>query len=118
LNEALDRWLDLLVAGSEVTRSGDPYKPSTIRDYEQCLRRYGVREALGGHRVRELRTIHAQRWVDKLVLDGKCAPATIDTAIAPLQAFCRRALVRGEATVNRGRRPHEARRPLPHQVRL
>ena len=98
MNEALDRWLELLAAGSEVTRSGDPYKPSTIRDYERCLRRHGVREALGGYRVRELRTIHAQRWVDQLVLDGKYAPATIDTAITPLKAFYRRALVAARRT--------------------
>ena len=56
LNDALDRWLALLSAGAERTRSGDPYKPGTVRDYERCIRRYGVRDALGHVRVRELRT--------------------------------------------------------------
>lgn len=98
LNEALDRWIEALP--TEQTRSGDPYKPGTLRDYSRTIRRYGVREALGHHRVREIRTADAQRWIDRMVQDGKLAPATIDSAITPLKAFYRRALVRGEATVN------------------
>lgn len=100
LNDALDRWLALLKAGAERTRSGDPYKPGTIRDYERCIRLYGVRDALGHVRVRELRTVDVQRWVDRLVLDGQMMPATIDTAVTPGKAFYRRAIVRGDATVN------------------
>jgi integrase len=100
LNDALDRWLDALQQGVEQTRSGDPFKPGTIRDYERCIRSYGVRDALGHHRVREVRTADVQRWIDRLVTDGKLAPATIDTALTPLRAFYRRALVRGEAGVN------------------
>ena len=98
LNHALDRWLCAL--GTEQTRSGDRYKPGTMRDYERCIRRYGFREALGHYRVRELQTADVQRWVDRLVTDGKLAAATIDTAITPLKAFYRRALVRGEASMN------------------
>src|SRR5690348_4484112 len=41
-------------AGSVLTRSGDPYKPATIRGYEQTLRTY-VYPALGGVRLGELR---------------------------------------------------------------
>ena len=99
LNEALDRWLELLRAGGERTRSGDPFKPSTIRDYERCIRRFGFRDAFGHVRVRELRTVDVQRWVDDMTLAGK-PPATVDTAVTPLKAFYRRALARGEATVN------------------
>ena len=98
LSTALDTWLEALP--TETTRSGDPYKPGTIRDYERCLRRYGIREALGYVRVRELRTADAQRWIDGLVRAGEMKPATIDTAVTPLKAFYRRALVRGEATIN------------------
>ncbi len=100
LNEALDEWIELLRAGGERTRSGDPYKPGTIRDYERCLRRYGFREALGHVRVRELRMTNAQRWVDDLVRSGQMQPATIDTAVTPLKAFYRRAVIRGDATLN------------------
>ena len=100
LNDALDDWIELLRAGGERTRSGDPYKPGTIRDYERCLRRYGFREALGHVRVRELRTLDAQRWVDNLVRSGRMKPATIDTAVTPLKAFYRRAIIRGEAMIN------------------
>jgi integrase len=98
LNDALDRWLDALE--TEQTRSGDRYKPATIRDYRRTVRMYGIREALGHVRVRELRTQDAQRWIDGLVRAGVLAPATIDSAVTPLKAFYRRALVRGEATTN------------------
>lgn len=100
MSDALDRWLALLKAGAERTRSGDPYKPGTIRDYERCIRLYGIRDALGHVRVRELRTVDVQRWVDRLVLEGRMKPATIDTAVTPLKAFYRRAIVRGDAAVN------------------
>lgn len=100
LNEALDRWIHLLRAGGERTRSGHPYKPGTIRDYERCIRRYGFREALGHVRVRDLRTTDAQRWVDDLVRAGRMAPPTIDTAVTPLKAFYRRAIIRGDAALN------------------
>lgn len=79
---------------------GDPSKPGTIRDYERCLRRYGFREALGHVRVRELRTTDAQRWVDDMVRSSHMRPATIDTAVTPLKAFYRRAIIRGDATLN------------------
>lgn len=98
LDDALDRWLDALA--SEHTRSGEPYKPGTIRDYRRTIRRYGAREALGHLRVRDMRTVDVQRWVDQLVREGTLASATIDTAVTPLKAFYRRALVRGEATIN------------------
>ena len=100
LSEALDLWIELLRAGGERTRSGDPYKPGTIRDYERCIRRYGFREALGHVRVRELRTTDAQRWVDDHVRARRMKPATIDTAVTPLKAFYRRAVIRGDATLN------------------
>lgn len=100
LTEALDAWVALLRAGGERTRSGDPYKPGTVRDYERCLRRYGFHEALGHIRVRELRTTDAQRWLDDLVRSGRMKPATIDTAVTPLKAFYRRAILRGEAPAN------------------
>lgn len=100
LDEALDGWVELLRAGGERTRSGDPYKPGTIRDYERCLRRYGFREAFGHVRVRELRTTDAQRWVDDHVRAGRMKPATIDSAVTPLKAFYRRAIIRGDATLN------------------
>lgn len=100
LSDALDDWIELLRAGGERTRSGDPYKPGTIRDYERCLRRYGFRDALGHVRVRELRTTDAQRWVDDLIRSGRMKPATIDTAVTPLKAFYRRAIIRGDAALN------------------
>lgn len=101
LNDALDRWLAVL--SDEFTRSGEPYKPGTIRDYKRCIGAYGVRDALGEHRLMEIRTQDVQRWVDGVVAgrDGeKPSSATVDTALTPLKAFYRRAVVRGEARTN------------------
>lgn len=101
LNDALDRWLGALAG--EFTRSGEPYKPGTIRDYRRCIDAHGVRDALGHYRLSELRTQDVQHWIDDVVAgkDGaKPAPATVDAALTPLKAFYRRAVVRGDARSN------------------
>jgi len=101
LNDALDRWLGALA--SEFTRSGEPYKPGTIRDYRRCIEAHGVRDALGHYRLSEIRTQDVQQWIKAVGAgkDGvKPAAATIDAALTPLKAFYRRAVVGGEARDN------------------
>ncbi len=40
LAEAADDWLCAARAGIARTRSGDPYKPSALRSYEEALQRF------------------------------------------------------------------------------
>jgi integrase len=98
LSDAVDQWLKDLRAGHISTRSGDPYKPASIRDYERNLRLRAL-PALGHLRVREVVTRDVQRLIDDLVRKG-LEPATIDAALTPLKALYRRAVARGEAAVN------------------
>ncbi|MEJ7891463.1 MAG: hypothetical protein WKF94_02350 [Solirubrobacteraceae bacterium] len=79
-------------------RSGMEYKPSVIRSYEQALRMY-VNPALGGARLAELKRADVQRLVDDLVRRGLSA-SSVRNSLMPLRAICRRALVRGEITIN------------------
>ena len=90
LSEAVDRWLDDLRKGHIPNRSGDPYKPAAIRDYERNLRLRAL-PVLGHLRLREVTTRDVQRLIDGLVRK-ELAPATIDAALTPLRALYRRAV--------------------------
>ena len=81
LREAADDWLAAARAGIVRNRSGDVYKPSAIRGYEQALRLH-VLDHLGHERLREITLPQLQRFVDRLAADG-LAPATITTATSP-----------------------------------
>jgi integrase len=96
--DAVEAWLDGLRAGHITTRSGDLYKPATIRGYESSLRLRAV-PALEHLRLAEVTTKDVQALVDGLVKDG-LASATIDADVTPLKALYRRAVGRGEVSVN------------------
>ena len=93
----LDR-LDGARAGQVLNRSGDRYKPSAIRAYDQNLR-LRVLPALGDRRLSELRRTDLQALVDRLVSEG-ASPATVMTTMLPLRAIFRRAVSRGDLDVN------------------
>lgn len=80
-------------AGHIHNRSGDPYKPSAIRAYEQNAR-LRILPAPGTVRLGDLRHRHLQAFVDELVANG-AAPATVMTTMLPLRAIYRRAHARG-----------------------
>jgi integrase len=91
--EAAALWLLGVRAGSIRTRSGDEYKPSTIRSYEQALR--GVRDGTGGLlrelgaiRLSDLSVDDVQAYADKLLAEG-AQPSTIHNQIMPVRAICR-----------------------------
>jgi integrase len=94
----VDQWLVALRSGQVCNRSGDPYKPSAIRGYEQTLR-LRVLPHLGHHRLGEIQPRDVQALTDRLVAAG-WSPATIDAALTPLRALYRRAVARGEARHN------------------
>jgi integrase len=117
LSEAAEGWLAAARAGVARTRSGDPYKPSALRGYEQALRTRLVPE-LGHMRLSAVTRSSVQELVDRLVSEG-LQPSTVRNAVLPLRAIYRRALANSEVFVNptlglalpavRGRRERVAR---------
>jgi integrase len=98
LQEVGDAWLGAAIDGGIRNRSGDRYKPSTLRGYEQALREY-VYPALGAAKLQDVRAGDVQRLVDELVARGLSA-STVRNALLPLRAICRRALRQGDINAN------------------
>lgn len=91
--EAAALWLAGVRLGSIRTRSGDVYKPSTIRSYEQALRgsshgKGGLLRDLGQIRLSELSLDDIQGYADRLLAAG-AEPSTIRNAIMPVRVICR-----------------------------
>src|SRR4051812_48368496 len=86
VREAADAWLAGAKAGSVRNRSGDPYKPSTLRGYERGLA-LRVLPAFGDRRLADLRRADVQALVDSLLADG-VGPSTIRNTLDPLRAIC------------------------------
>lgn len=91
--EAAALWLLGVRAGSIRTRSGDEYKPSTIRSYEQALRgsrdgRSGLLAELGAIRLSDLCVDDVQAYADRLLAAG-AQPSTIHNQIMPVRVICR-----------------------------
>lgn len=98
LREAAEEWLDGARKGSIRNRSGDRFKPSVLRGYEQALRDRILPE-LGGAKLADLRRSDVQRLANGLLGAGFNA-STIRNAIMPLRAIYRQALVLDEVAVN------------------
>jgi integrase len=96
--EAGAEWLEAARSGVALNRSGDRYKPSALRGYEQGLRIHLV-PALGSVRLGELRRSDVQRMVNRLMRDGH-TPSTIRNAVMPLRVICRWAISLDEIAVN------------------
>jgi integrase len=98
LLQAWTAWNEGAKSGLVHTKSGDRYKPSALRGYEQAMRDR-VLPDLGGARLCEIRRVDVQDLVDRLQAQGLDA-STIRNAIAPLRAVYRRAFTRGDVAVN------------------
>lgn len=98
LSLSAERWLAGARSGAIRNRSGDRYKPSTIRGYEQALR-LRVLPLLGSARLADIRRGELQVLIDRLLADGH-DPSTIRNSLLPVRAIFRRALARGEVAVN------------------
>lgn len=98
MRAACDAWIADARKGIVRTKGGDPFKPATIRAYEQGprLRVYTMLANVPFYRVRR---VHVQDLVDRLVAQG-VAPATINTTIGALGAIYARALHRDELDVS------------------
>jgi integrase len=91
--EAAALWLAGARAGTLRTRSGDAYKPSTIRSYELALRgdplgECGLMGEFGRARLSALTLEDAQAYCDRLLAAG-AEPSTIRNSIMPLRVICR-----------------------------
>jgi integrase len=98
LNEAAAAWLDGARRGEVRNRSGDPYKPSAIRAYEQNLR-LRVLPAYGARRLGDVTRADHARLLERRVGAGT-SPSTVMTTILPLRAIYRRAVDLGDVDVN------------------
>jgi integrase len=96
--EAAKEWLVAAEAGVVRTRSGTAYKPSALRSYRQVLNG-AVIPAFGRLRLTALTTNVLQDYADRAVAAGR-SPSTIRNTLLPLRAIYRRALLRGEVSVN------------------
>jgi integrase len=91
--QAAELWLQGARVGSVRTRSGDVYKPSTIRSYEQALRGprdiySGLLGEFGAIRLSELTVDDVQAYADRLLAAG-AQPSTVHNQIMPVRAICR-----------------------------
>ena len=97
LRDAAQAWLDGARAGLIRPRSGDPYKPSAIRNYERGLR-LRILPELGSRKLSDITRTDLQDFVDGLVARGECG-ATIEATVIPLRAIYRRAVSRPESGI-------------------
>jgi len=102
------RWLTGAEAGDIRNRSGQPYKPATLRGYRQALDTY-LLPVLGGRKLNTVTTADLQELVDRWQAEGQSA-STIRNSIKPLQAIYRRARSREGLPVNP---THDLELPAP-----
>jgi integrase len=87
LAQAAEDWLTAAQAGIVRTRSGETYKPSALRSYEQALR-LKVLPELGHLRLSALTRNAVQDLADRLLAQG-LSPSSVRNAILPLRAIYR-----------------------------
>jgi integrase len=98
LGKLVEDWVKGARVGTVRNRSGDVYKPSTIRSYEEAFR-LRVQPVLGATRLTELTSADLQQLVDDL-LEAGCNASTVRNTLMPIRAVCRRAIARGDIALN------------------
>jgi integrase len=98
VREAAEELIDGIRSGRVRTKSGDAYKPSALRGYEQALR-LRVLPQLGGARLADVRRKDVQQLADEMLAEG-ASPSGIRNAIMPLRVIFRRALEDGEVAID------------------
>ena len=95
---AAEAWLEGVKSGAIRAKNGQTYKPSAIRSYQAALEARVLPE-FGGARLSDVTRLELQRFVDRLLSEG-LSESTVKNAVMPLRAIYRRALSRGEVSVN------------------
>jgi integrase len=98
VREAADGLIEGMKSGAVRTRSGDMYKPSAVRGYEQVIRERLVEE-FGPVRLADLQRADLQRFADRLLGAG-LSPSRIRNVLMPLRVIFRRAVEDGIVAVN------------------
>jgi integrase len=98
LRDASAEWLAGIRTGEIRNRSGDRYKPSAVRSYDDVLRLH-ILGPLGDRRFATIRRNDLQDLADQLLASGM-KPVTVRGALMPLKSMYRRAVARGEMDIN------------------
>jgi integrase len=116
LREAAETFLEGIRSGAIANRSGEPYKPSAVRNYEIGLRKH-VLPDLGGKRLGDIAVADLQSLIERLRQKGLSA-SSISNILNPVQALYRRSMQLGHVMHNpcrdislptiRSRREHAA----------
>ena len=85
--------------GSIRNRSGDPYKPSVIRDYERSLRLY-IRPELGAKKLSGLYAGRRAGLRRSPARHRQLDPSSVKNILMPLRVIYRRAFARSEVAIN------------------
>ena len=96
--EAADALFTVMGSGAVRTRSGDQFKPSTVRGYQEAFNLH-VRQDLGAVKLGDVTRRHVQGLADSLSADGR-SPSTVRNALMPIRVIFRRALRDGLVSVN------------------
>jgi integrase len=98
VREAWNAWYEGAIAGTIRNRSGDRFKPSTLRSHEQAMRRRVLPE-LGRTRLADVARADLQCFADELVAAGLNA-STLAGTVQPLRLIFGHAVHHGELAVN------------------
>jgi integrase len=98
LREVAEVWIEGAERGQIRNRSGNPYKPSTLRGYRYALEER-ILPAIGSRKLSSVATSDLQSLVDRWQAEGH-APSTVRNSIKPLQAIYRRARSREGLAIN------------------
>ncbi len=99
LQEAADALLEGMKDGSLLDRSGKSYKPSTCRSYALAVTKYLKPDPIARMRVTAVQRADVQSFIDRLRRKGLSA-STIANKLDPIRVVFRRAIRRGEITVD------------------
>jgi integrase len=99
LGVALEQLIEGMREGRIRPKNRQRYKPSTVRNYDQHVRRRISPMPIGSMRVREIRRLDVQEFVDELIAEG-LSPSTVYNILNPIQTFYRRAEGREEISHN------------------
>jgi len=98
VQQAWEAWYEGAKAATIRTRSGQPYKPSALHGYEKGMR-LRVLPKLGGRKPADITLPELQDLVEGMISEGLAAP-TIQVALLPMRAIYKRAIKRGELSIN------------------